>query len=365
MGRTGRTGPRDKVALVTGITGQDGQYLAEALLAKGYLVHGLSRGGTAPPGSRDRNFARLQAEAGDRLVVHTGDLTDPNGVGRLVRDCRPDEIYNLAAQSSVEVSFGAPDATAAVNAIGVLRLLEAVRGARLEDHTRLYQASTSEMFGLAETAPQTEATPFRPRSPYAIAKAFAFWTVVNHREAYGLHASNGILFNHESPLRGETYVTRKITRAVAAAARGETRPLALGNLDACRDWGHARDYVAGIWRMLQEPVADDYVLATGVATSVRRFVDLAYAEIGVEIVWRGHGVDEQGLDRASGRVLVTVDPRFFRPTEVHGLVGDPSKARHRLGWTATTDLATLVREMVAAELAAEPADVGTRPVAVG
>ena len=340
-----------RVALITGITGQDGAYLAELLLAKGYRVHGVKRRASSFNTERIDHLYQDPHEPDPRLTLHYGDMTDATNLIRIVQETRPDEIYNLAAQSHVQVSFETAEYTANADALGTLRLLEAIRILGLEAKTRFYQASTSELYG-ATPPPQGEQTPFRPRSPYAAAKLYAFWIVANYREAYGLHASNGILFNHESPRRGETFVTRKITRAVAAIARGRQERLYLGNLDALRDWGHARDYVEGMWRMLQQPAGDDYVLATGEAHSVRAFAELAFAEAGIGIEWRGAGVEERGLERGSGRELVAVDPRYFRPTEVHHLCGDATKARERLGWRPQTGFRQLVAEMVAADLAA-------------
>lgn len=341
-----------KTALVTGITGQDGAYLARLLLDKGYRVHGVKRRTSLI------NTARLEAlgidvEGGDpNFRLHHGDLTDGASLMRLVQEIQPDEIYNLAAQSHVQASFESPEYTANADAIGALRILEAVRLLGLADKTRCYQASTSELYGKVQETPQRETTPFYPRSPYGVAKLYAYWITVNYREAYGLHASNGILFNHESPLRGETFVTRKITRAVAAIAHGDARPLTLGNLDAQRDWGHARDYVEGMWLMTQQDRPDDYVLATGETHSVREFVERAFAETGRAVEWRGVGVDETGVDAASGQMLVTVAPTYFRPAEVDLLLGDPSKARKVLGWRCTVSFEQLVAEMVASDMAA-------------
>jgi len=341
----------ENVALITGITGQDGAYLAAFLLAKGYAVHGVKRRSSSFNTGRVDHLYRDPHESGVRFRLHYGDLTDATNLIRLVQETRPTEIYNLAAQSHVMVSFETPEYTANADALGTLRLLEAMRILGLERTTRFYQASTSELYGDVPVWPQSEATPFRPRSPYGAAKLYAYWMTVNYREAYGLHASNGILFNHEGPTRGETFVTRKITRAVAAIALGRQGRLYLGNLDAVRDWGHARDYVEGMWLMLQQPIADDYVLATGEGHTVREFVERAFAEIGRAVAWHGSGAAERGLDAASGETLVEIDPRYFRPTEVPRLVGDPGKARQRLGWRHRTDFATLVKEMVAADLA--------------
>jgi GDPmannose 4,6-dehydratase len=339
-----------KVALITGATGQDGAYLAELLLAKGYLVHGVKRRSSSFNTGRVDHLYHDPHEAGVPFTLHYGDLTDATNLIRLVQQVQPDEIYNLAAQSHVQVSFETPEYTANSDALGTLRLLEAIRILGLEKKTRFYQASTSELYGKVQETPQRETTPFYPRSPYAAAKLYAYWITVNYREAYALHASNGILFNHESPLRGETFVTRKITRAVAAIVQGRQEALYLGNLDAKRDWGHARDYVEGMWRIVQQDAADDYVLATGETHSVREFVEKAFAVVGRRIEWRGQGVDEQGIDTVSGRVLVLIDPRYFRPTEVDLLLGDPSKARSRLGWSHTVSFDDLVREMVEADL---------------
>ena len=338
-----------KTALITGITGQDGAYLAELLLAKGYTVHGLTRRSSSLNTSRIDHLHHDPHTNGARLSLEYGDMTDSTNLMRLIGDLRPDEIYNLAAQSHVAVSFETPEYTANADALGALRVLESIRALGLQATTRFYQASTSELYGKAQQTPQSETTPFYPRSPYAVAKLYAYWATVNYREAFGVHASNGILFNHESPLRGETFVTRKITRAVAAIEAGLQERLYLGNLDAQRDWGHARDYVEGMWRIVQQDTPDDYVLATGETHSVRRFVEEAFACAGRTIEWRGAGVAEQGVCTASGAVLVSVDPRYFRPTEVDLLIGDPSKARTRLGWTHTVTFGELVREMVEAD----------------
>lgn len=346
-----------KVALITGTTGQDGAYLSELLLSKGYIVHGLKRRSSSFNTERIDHLYADPHEPGGRFFLHYGDMTDATNLIRVVQDVQPDEIYNLAAQSHVQVSFETAEYTANADGLGTLRLLEAIRILRLEKRTRFYQASTSELYGKAREIPQSETTPFYPRSPYATAKLYAYWMTVNYREAYGIHASNGILFNHESPIRGETFVTRKITRAVAAIARGLQNCLYLGNLDAKRDWGHARDYVEGMWRIVQQDRPDDYVLATGEAHSVREFVELSFGEVGIQVRWQGAGIEEQGLD-ASGNVVVKIDPRYFRPTEVDHLLGDPSKAKRMLGWRHTTTLGQLVSEMVAADLA-ELEAVGT------
>ncbi|MCF3630859.1 GDP-mannose 4,6-dehydratase [Thalassospiraceae bacterium LMO-SO8] len=341
----------DKVALITGVTGQDGALLAELLLAKGYTVHGVKRRSSSFNTDRVDHLYQDPHERDVRFHLHYGDMTDATNLIRLVQETQPTEIYNLAAQSHVQVSFETPEYTANSDALGTLRLLEAMRILGLEKTAKFYQASTSELYGNAP-APQNEDTPFEPRSPYAAAKLYAYWITRNYREAYGLHASNGILFNHEGPTRGETFVTRKITRAVAAIAQGFQDKLFLGNLDAKRDWGHARDYVEGMWRIVQQKTPDDFVLATGETHSVREFVELAFAETGVTIRWQGKGVAEQGLDDASGRVLIEIDPRYFRPTEVELLLGDPAKAHKVLGWKHTTPFKTLVTEMVAADMAA-------------
>jgi GDPmannose 4,6-dehydratase len=341
-----------KVALITGITGQDGAYLAELLLAKGYVVHGIKRRSSSFNTGRIDHLYQDPHEKNRRLVLHYGDMTDATNLIRVVQETQPDEIYNLAAQSHVQVSFETAEYTANADAIGTLRLLEAIRILKREKMTRFYQASTSELYGKAQERPQRETTPFYPRSPYAAAKLYAYWITVNYREAYGIHASNGILFNHESPIRGETFVTRKITRAAAAIRLGLQDKLYLGNLDARRDWGHARDYVEGMWRIVQADVPDDFVLATGTTRSVREFAEAAFGCVGLRITWHGQGVNEVGLDSANGRELVAVDPRYFRPTEVDILQGDPAKALARLGWTHSTPFATMVEEMVTSDLRA-------------
>jgi len=338
------------VALITGITGQDGAYLARLLLAKGYIVHGVKRRSSSFNTGRIEDIYQDPHDEDQRLILHYGDMTDSSNLIRIVQESQPDEIYNLAAQSHVQVSFETPEYTANADALGTLRLLEAIRILKLEDKSKFYQASTSEMYGLVQQVPQSETTPFYPRSPYGVAKLYAYWIVVNYREAYGLHASNGILFNHESPLRGETFVTRKITRAAAAIKLGKQDRLFLGNLDAQRDWGHAEEYVRGMWLMLQQQRGDDYVLATGKTTYVRQFVEWAFEDAGIAIDWRGSGVDEKGYDRASGRCLVEVDPRYFRPTEVELLIGDASKAERQLGWKHEKTVRELVREMVEEDL---------------
>ena len=345
-------GSSGKVALITGVTGQDGAYLAEFLLSKGYVVHGMKRRSSSFNTERIDHLIHDPHEQGVSFHLHYGDVTDATNIIRIVQETQPDEIYNLAAQSHVQVSFETPEYTANADGLGTLRLLEAIRILGRESKTRFYQASTSELFGKAQEIPQKETTPFYPRSPYAAAKLYAHWITVNYREAYGMHASNGILFNHESPIRGETFVTRKITRAVASIDCGLQQRLFLGNLDAMRDWGDARDFVEGMWLILQQDKPDDYVLATGEAHSVREFVEKAFAHIGRTIVWRGSGVEEKGLDKATGETLVEVDPRYFRPTEVDFLLGDSSKARAKLGWRHKTSFDTLVSDMVKADMAA-------------
>jgi GDPmannose 4,6-dehydratase len=343
---------RSKSALITGATGQDGAYLAELLLGKGYVVHGIKRRSSSFNTARVDHLYRDPHEEGVRFHLHYGDVTDATNLIRIVQETQPDEIYNLAAQSHVQVSFETPEYTANADALGTLRLLEAMRILGREKLTRFYQASTSELYGKAQETPQKETTPFYPRSPYAAAKLYAHWITVNYREAYGMHASNGILFNHESPIRGETFVTRKITRAVAAIELGLQATLFLGNLNAKRDWGHARDYVEGMWRIVQQDEPDDYVLATGEAHSVREFVEKAFACVSRTIVWKGTGADEKGLDKNSGKVLIEVDPRYFRPTEVEALIGDPRKAHNKLGWRHRVTFDELVQDMVKADLEA-------------
>jgi len=339
----------DKVALITGVTGQDGAYLAELLLDKGYVVHGVKRRSSSFNTARVDHLYHDPHEEGVRFFMHYGDMTDATNLIRLVQETRPTEIYNLAAQSHVQVSFETPEYTANADGLGALRLLEAVRILGLEDTVRFYQASTSELYGNTPP-PQNETSPFAPRSPYAAAKLYAYWVTVNYREAYGLHASNGILFNHEGPTRGETFVTRKITRAVAAIKLGLQSALHLGNLDAVRDWGHARDYVEGMWRIVQHDKPEDFVLATGESHSVREFVELAFGHMGRTLAWSGKGVEEQGTDSETGEVLVRIDPRYFRPTEVDNLRGDPSKAKEVLGWEHRTSFSELVRAMGEAAL---------------
>jgi len=341
-----------KVALITGVTGQDGAYLSELLLEKGYTVHGVKRRSSSFNTGRIEHLYEDPHVDSRRYILHYGDMTDSTNLIRIIQQVQPDEIYNLAAQSHVQVSFETPEYTANADGIGTLRILEAIRILGLEKKTKFYQASTSELYGLVQQVPQSETTPFYPRSPYAAAKLYAYWIVVNYREAYGIHASNGILFNHESPLRGETFVTRKITRAVAGIKLGLQDKLYLGNLDAKRDWGHAREYVRGMWLMLQQEEADDYVLATGETTMIRDFVTKAFAEVGITLAWSGTGVDEKGTCTETGRVLVEVDPRYFRPTEVELLIGDPTKAKEKLGWVHDTKWDALCAEMVAADLIA-------------
>ena len=341
---------KGKVALITGITGQDGAYLAELLLKKGYEVHGIKRRASLFNTQRIDHLYRDPHDIGRKFTLHYGDLSDSTNLIRIMQEVRPDEVYNLAAQSHVKVSFESPEYTADVDALGTLRLLEAVRILGMEKHTRFYQASTSELYGQVVETPQTEKTPFYPRSPYAVAKLYAYWITVNYREAYGMYACNGILFNHESPLRGETFVTRKITRAMARIKLGLQDCLYLGNMSALRDWGHAKDYVEMQWLMLQQDAPDDFVIATGRQHSVRDFVKMAAAELGISIRFEGTGADEKGYDAKTGACLVAVDPRYFRPTEVETLLGDPTKARERLGWVPKITLEERVTEMVRADL---------------
>ena len=339
-----------KVALITGVTGQDGAYLAELLLGKGYEVHGIKRRSSSFNTGRVDHLYIDPHERETRFHLHYGDLTDATNLIRIVQETQPDEIYNLAAQSHVQVSFETAEYTANADAMGTLRLLEAIRILGLGEKVRFYQASTSELYGKVQATPQNETTPFYPRSPYAVAKLYAYWITVNYREAYGFHASNGILFNHESPIRGETFVTRKVTRGVAAIVMGLQKKLYLGNLDAKRDWGHARDFVEGMWRILQQDTPDDYVLATGEMHSVRELVEIAFEMVGRRIEWRGKGVDEKGLDTMTGAELVAIDPRYFRPTEVDLLLGDATKARDRLGWRHAISFREMVSEMVREDL---------------
>ena len=337
------------VALITGITGQDGSYLADFLLAKGYAVHGIKRRASSFNTGRIDHLYQDPHDSDVRMKLHYGDMTDATNLIRIIQEVQPDEIYNLAAQSHVQVSFDTPEYTANADAIGTLRILEATRILGMEKRCRIYQASTSEMFGKVQEVPQKETTPFYPRSPYGAAKVYAYWITVNYREAYGMHASNGILFNHESPVRGETFVTRKISRALCRIKEGLQTQLYIGNLESLRDWGHARDYVEAMWLMLQRDEPEDFVIASGVQYSVRSFIEAAAAELEFGIEWRGEGVDEVGINTATGDVIVSVDPRYFRPTEVETLLGDPSKAKKLLGWETKTSFHDLVREMVAAD----------------
>jgi GDPmannose 4,6-dehydratase len=339
-----------KTALITGITGQDGSYLAELLLTKGYEVHGIRRRSSSFNTGRIDHLVHDPHASGAALTLHYGDLADGQSLGRIIGQVRPDEVYNLGAMSHVAVSFQEPEYTADVDGIGTLRLLECLRQHGLAESSRFYQASTSELYGLVQEVPQRETTPFHPRSPYAVAKLYAYWITVNYREAYGMYACNGILFNHESPRRGETFVTRKITRALARIRHGLQECLWLGNLDSLRDWGHARDYVEMQWLMLQQDKAEDFVIATGHQVSVRRFVELAGRAAGYDLVWEGAGVDSIGRDRVSGKILVRVDPRYFRPAEVETLLGDPTRAHARLGWKPRTTVDELASEMMAADL---------------
>lgn len=339
-----------KTALITGITGQDGAYLAEFLLNKGYIVHGIKRRSSSFNTARIDHLYKDPHERNVNFFMHYGDLTDSTNLIRIIQETQPDEIYNLAAQSHVQVSFETPEYTANSDAIGTLRLLEAIRILGLEKKTKFYQASTSELYGKVQEIPQSEKTPFYPRSPYAAAKLYAYWITINYREAYGMFACNGILFNHESPIRGETFVTRKITMAVAKIKKGLQEKLYLGNLDAKRDWGFAGDYVEAMWLMMQQDEPDDFVIATGETHSVREFVELAFMEVGIEIEWQGEGVDEVGMDRETCNVLIEIDSRYYRPTEVEILIGDPSKAKERLGWEAKVGLQELVKMMMREDL---------------
>ncbi len=349
-----------KTALITGVTGQDGAYLAELLLSKGYMVHGIKRRSSLINTDRIDHLYQDPHEKNVRLKLHYGDLTDSTNLIRIIQETQPDEIYNLAAMSHVKVSFDTPEYTANADGIGTLRILEAIRILGMERKTRIYQASTSELYGLVQEVPQSEKTPFYPRSPYGVAKLYGYWITVNYREAYGMYACNGILFNHESPLRGETFVTRKITRAVAAIATGHQQCLFMGNIDSLRDWGHAKDYVEGMWRILQQDEPEDFVLSTGVTTSVRDFIKMAFAETGIEIQFEGGGIDENGFVKSCshpdyqleiGKKVVSIDPAYFRPTEVELLIGDSTKARTKLGWEPKYDLKGLVQEMVERDLA--------------
>jgi GDPmannose 4,6-dehydratase len=359
MDHTQNTG--GKTALITGITGQDGAYLADLLLEKGYKVHGIKRRSSLINTQRIDHLYQDPHEKNVRFQLHYGDMTDSTNLIRIIQETQPNEIYNLAAMSHVKVSFDEPEYTANADGIGTLRLLEAIRILGLEKKTRIYQASTSELYGLVQAVPQSETTPFYPRSPYAVAKLYAYWITVNYREAYGMYACNGILFNHESPLRGETFVTRKITRAVAAIVKGKQEKLYLGNLDARRDWGHAKDYVEAMWRILQQDKPEDFVIATGITTTVRDFIQLAFAEVGIDLDFAGQGINEVGSIKSCsnaayqlpiGKAVVAVDPEYFRPTEVELLIGDPTKAKTKLGWVPKYDLALLVKEMMASDVAA-------------
>ncbi len=353
-----------RVALITGVTGQDGAYLAEYLLGLGYTVHGIKRRSSSFNTARIDHLYQDRHDGNVPFLLHYGDMTDSTNLIRLVQQIRPTEIYNLAAQSHVAVSFESPEYTANADAIGVLRLLDAIRILDMKKETRFYQASTSELYGLVQEVPQKETTPFYPRSPYAVAKLYGYWITVNYREAYGIFASNGILFNHESPIRGETFVTRKITRSIARIETGLEECIYLGNLDAKRDWGHAKDYVVGMHKILQIDQPDDFVLATGETRSVREFVEIAFAEVGRTIEWRGQGVDEVGIETKSGKTRVRIDPTYFRPTEVDLLIGDASKAHRMLGWKPTTSFAQLVKDMVAGDLAIAKRELanGSAPV---
>jgi GDPmannose 4,6-dehydratase len=339
-----------KVALITGVTGQDGAYLSELLLSKGYEVHGVKRRSSLFNTDRIDHLYKDLHEKDVKFKLHYGDLTDSTNLIRIIQEVQPDEIYNLAAQSHVKVSFETPEYTANADAIGALRILEAIRILNLGNKTRFYQASTSELYGLVQEIPQKETTPFYPRSPYGVAKLYAFWITKNYREAYGYYACNGILFNHESPVRGETFVTRKITRAVAKISLGMQDKLFIGNLDAERDWGHAKDYVYGMWLMLQQDKADDYVLSTNKKTSVRDFINMSFAEVGIDVEWKGEGVNEKGSNNANGKVLVQVDEKYFRPAEVDLLIGDYSKAKNELGWEPQYTVSELCKEMVKADV---------------
>ena len=339
-----------KVAFITGITGQDGAYLAELLLKKDYIVHGLKRRSSSFNTGRIDHLYQDPHVSKRNFILHHGDLTDSTNLIRIIQEILPDEIYNLAAQSHVQVSFETPEYTANADGLGTLRILEAIRLLNMGEKTKFYQASTSELYGIAQEVPQNEKTPFYPRSPYAVAKLYGYWITINYREAYNLYACNGILFNHESPVRGETFVTRKITRAVARISMGTQERVYLGNLDAKRDWGHASDFVEGMWRMLQQEEPEDFVLATGVTTTIREFTERAFAEVGITLEWSGNGVDETGRDAKSGNILVSIDPAYFRPTEVDLLIGDASKAREKLGWQPTCNLQQMIEEMIKADL---------------
>ena len=339
-----------KVAFITGITGQDGAYLAELLLKKDYIVHGLIRRSSSFNTGRIDHLYQDPHVSERNFILHHGDLTDSTNLIRIIQEIQPDEIYNLAAQSHVQVSFETPEYTANADGLGTLRILEAIRLLNMGEKTKFYQASTSELYGMAQEVPQNEKTPFYPRSPYAVAKLYGYWITINYREAYNLYACNGILFNHESPVRGETFVTRKITRAAARISMGKQERVYLGNLDAKRDWGHASDFVEGMWRMLQQEEPEDFVLATGVTTTIREFTERAFAEVGITLEWSGNGVDEKGRDAKSGNILVSIDHAYFRPTEVDLLIGDASKAREKLGWQPTCNLQQMIEEMIKADL---------------
>ena len=339
-----------KVAFITGITGQDGAYLAELLLKKDYIVHGLKRRSSSFNTGRIDHLYQDPHVNKRNFILHHGDLTDSTNLIRIIQEVQPDEIYNLAAQSHVQVSFETPEYTANADGLGTLRILEAIRLLNMVEKTKFYQASTSELYGMVQEVPQNEKTPFYPRSPYAVAKLYGYWITINYREAYNLYACNGILFNHESPVRGETFVTRKITRAAARISMGTQERVYLGNLDAKRDWGHASDFVEGMWRMMQQEEPEDFVLATGVTTTIREFTERAFAEVGISLEWSGSGVDETGRDVKSGNILVSIDPAYFRPTEVDLLIGDASKAREKLGWQPTCDLQQMIEEMIKADL---------------
>ena len=340
----------EKVAFITGITGQDGAYLAELLLKKGYKVHGLKRRSSSFNTGRIDHLYQDPHVSRRNFILHHGDLTDSTNLIRIIQEVQPDEIYNLAAQSHVHVSFETPEYTANADALGTLRILEAIRLLGMVEKTKFYQASTSELYGIAQEVPQNENTPFYPRSPYAVAKLYGYWITINYREAYNMYACNGILFNHESPVRGETFVTRKITRAAVRISMGTQEQVYLGNLDAKRDWGHAGDFVDGMWRMLQQEKPEDFVLATGVTTTIREFAERAFAEVGITLGWSGRGVDEVGRDTKTGNTVVSVDPTYFRPTEVDLLIGDATKARKKLGWKPTLDLQQMIEEMIASDL---------------
>jgi GDPmannose 4,6-dehydratase len=354
-----------KTALITGVTGQDGAYLAELLLSKGYMVHGIKRRASSFNTQRVDHLYTDPHEGNSRFMLHYGDVTDSTNIIRLVQETQPDEIYHLAAQSHVQVSFESPEYTANADGIGTLRLLEALRILGLQDKVRFYNAATSELYGASPEWPQNEKTPFYPRSPYGVAKLYSYWITVNYREAYGMYAGNGILFNHESPIRGETFVTRKITRAAAAIALGSPEKLFLGNLNAKRDWGYAKDYVEAMWLMLQQDEPDDYVVATGECHTVREMCETAFAEAGIQLDWAGEGVSEKGVDRASGRTLIEIDPKYFRPTEVDLLVGDATKAREKLGWEPKVRFHELVKIMVEADLEQAKKTMGGEPVVLG